>query len=197
MPIAQTILHSQLAAIPVPRLPRVAASLGAHALPTGLAAALSFTMQPQQQTHWCWAAVSSSTSVFYLSSSTWSQCRVVCTALNDTTCCSNPTSPQCNQDGYLDQALTVTGNLSSWAAGQLGFAGVQAEINSQRALALRIGWNGGGGHFIAVAGYKDTGIQQTVDVKDPWYGDSTIPYNTLLSSYQGSGTCTHYYYTKP
>jgi hypothetical protein len=37
---------------------------------------LDFTMQHQQQTNWCWAAVSTSVALFYDPVSTWTQCAV-------------------------------------------------------------------------------------------------------------------------
>ena len=51
---------------------------------------LPFTMQVQTQSNWCWAATATSVSLFYTSSSTWTQCTVANGELNLTDCCSRP-----------------------------------------------------------------------------------------------------------
>ncbi len=155
---------------------------------------LSFSMQAQLQTQWCWSAVATSTSLFYNAGSTWTQCALVNAELAQTTCCSNGSSAACNIPWYLDRALSRTGNLSSWANGASTFATVQSQINSGRAHGARIGWSGGGGHFVMVTGYTDS---QLLTVRDPWYGTSYITYTTLKTNYQGSGSWTHSYFTKP
>ena len=196
MPLPKVMQASQLPAVAIPLLPRTAATLrSAGGVAPGKT--LGFVMQHQLQTNWCWAGVAASTSAFYLPTTTWTQCQVVTLQLGDPTCCNNPCPTHCNRDGFLDQALSATGNLVTWGSQLLLFSQIQLEIGINRPVAFRIGWNGGGGHFLAVTGFKDNGLQQTVDVKDPWYGDSTVVYNDLLTSYQGNGTCTHHYYTKP
>jgi len=57
---------------------------------------LRFTMQPQQQTQWCWAAVSVSINLFYHPASGRTQCAVANTAMGQTTCCQDGSSAQCN-----------------------------------------------------------------------------------------------------
>ena len=68
------------------------------------------------------------------------------------------------------------------------------EINSNRPMCVRIGWSGGGGHFIAIAGYSTFG-PPLIDVEDPWYSASTVTWSVLQSGYQGTGTWTHSYWT--
>jgi hypothetical protein len=51
------------------------------------AANLGFSMQRQQQTQWCWSAVSTSTSLFYRPGSGWSQCSLVNQELGQTGHC--------------------------------------------------------------------------------------------------------------
>jgi hypothetical protein len=66
---------------------------------------LSFQVQQQLESEWCWAAVSTSVAHYYAPSSSVTQCLVVNQQLKRTDCCSNPSSNPCNQPGYLDQAL--------------------------------------------------------------------------------------------
>jgi Papain-like cysteine protease AvrRpt2 len=160
---------------------------------------LSFIMQSQQQTEWCWAAVSASVAGFFNSlgpaGTPWKQCEVANKVRNDTTCCQNGASSNCNHDDLLDSALTVVGHLvGPVAANPLLFPGVENEINLNRPVALRIGWYSGGGHFVAIDGYDDTGGVQIVDVEDPWYGPSTYDYTQFCTGYQsGAGQWTHTY----
>jgi hypothetical protein len=156
---------------------------------------LAFTMQPQQQTQWCWAAVSTSVSLYYDSSSTWTQCTVANAELGQTTCCQNGSTAACNTPWYLDSALQRTGNLDAFSGGTTAFAGVRTEIDGGRALGVRIGWSGGGGHFVMVEGYKPC-PEQRVAIDDPWYGASDLTYNAFVSSYQGTGSWTHSYTTE-
>jgi len=158
---------------------------------------LAFTMQAQLQTQWCWAANSVSVSLFYDSASGWTQCAVVNAELGQSTCCQNGSTSQCNQPWYLDLALTRTGNLASWSGGTATIAQVRAEIRRGRPLGARIGWSGGGGHFVMIAGYRSCDPDQYIDVRDPIYGSSDIPLATFTSSYQGTGSWTHTYYTEP
>jgi hypothetical protein len=71
---------------------------------------------------------------------------------------------------------------------------VITEISANRPVGVRIGWQGGGGHFIAIAGYSTNG-GQFVDVEDPWYQASAVSYAVLQSAYKGTGSWTHTYWT--
>ncbi|TMJ18770.1 MAG: hypothetical protein E6G92_02705 [Alphaproteobacteria bacterium] len=159
------------------------------------AVSLPFNMQHQTQSNWCWAATSTSTSLFYRPASTWTQCRVANSALALTTCCGSPVPGACNVAWYLDRALQVTQNFVS-VSGPASFAAVQAEINAGRVLGARVGWAGGGGHFMVIYGCSTVGGVQYFNIDDPIYGKSNPSVATFSSSYQGSGTWTHTYFTK-
>lgn len=154
---------------------------------------LNLTMQTQQQSNWCWAAVAVSINLFYKPASTWTQCSVANAELGQTACCSDGSSPSCNQPWYLDKALTRVGDLTNVTSGTVPFVGISAEIMGGRPLGVRIGWAGGGGHFVAVSGFSAS--DQHVVVVDPIYGRSVVPVATLVNGYQGSGSWTHSYYT--
>ncbi len=155
---------------------------------------LNFSMQAQTQTNWCWSAVSVSTSKFYNSASQWTQCSLANQQLGQSTCCQNGGTTACNQTWYLDRALTETDNLDAWQNGTVTQQILEGEIVRRFPVGVRIGWSGGGGHFVIVDGA--TTSNSTVHVEDPIYGTSDIAYSTLASSYQGSGSWTHTYFTK-
>ena len=164
---------------------------------------LPFEVQSQQESEWCWAAVSTSIALFYAPSGAVTQCEVVDQQLNRTDCCANPGSNNCNQTGYLDQALQYVGCLSS-EKGQGTYQDLVDALNSGTPPCLRIGWSGGGGHFIGINGIN--GVDGCVEndwimVTDPIWGDSMVTYETLTSvqpgqGYQGNGTWTNTYFTK-
>ena len=159
---------------------------------------LAFTMQAQQQTNWCWAAVSASVARFYQARTRWRrQCLVTSRELGQTCCPAGANSGACNVPWYLDRALDRVGHLKSWAGTQATMVQIQREIRAGRPLGARIGWMSGGGHFVVLSGSSMTAAGDFVTVDDPFYGHSTLPLATFQSSYQGSGNWTHSYWTRP
>jgi Papain-like cysteine protease AvrRpt2 len=156
---------------------------------------LAFTMQAQTQSNWCWAATSTSVSHFYWFLSPWTQCSVASAELNRTDCCNASVPSACNVPWYLDRALTRTNNFVS-ITGPASFSAVCAEIDAGRPVGARIGWSGGGGHFVCIYGYSTFISQQYFDIDDPIYGKSHLSVADFSTNYQGSGTWTHTYFTK-
>ena len=180
---------------PLPRsLKMKSLAAGAGGAPT-CTNPIAFTMQPQQQTQWCWAAVSVSVNLYYHPGSGQTQCAVANVAMNQTTCCQDGASAQCNQPWFLDQALQIVNNLNAWSPGKASFFTVGTEINACRPFCLRIAWNGGGGHFVTLYGYTMTPVQR-INIADPWYGNSVSRYSLFPGNYQGGGTWTDNYKTK-
>lgn len=165
---------------------------GTGSTSSGCGNPLGFTMQHQQQTQWCWAAVSVSVNLYYNPASGQTQCAVVNTAMSQTTCCVDGSTAQCNQPWFLDQALQIVGNLNALTSGKATLNTVKTEINQCHPFCLRIAWNGGGGHFVAVYGHSG----KHLNIGDPWYGNSVVTYASFPSTYQGGGSWTDSYTTK-
>ncbi|MGH7958723.1 MAG: papain-like cysteine protease family protein [Opitutaceae bacterium] len=146
-----------------------------------------FTIQSQTQSNWCWAATSVSVSHFYWTGSSWTQCQVASDELGRTDCCNSPVPSPCNVPWFLDRALTRTNNFVS-ITGQITFAQVQAEIDAGRPVGARVGWSGGGGHFMVIYGYRTVGTTRYFDIADPIYGNSSPTVATFSSSYQGAAS---------
>lgn len=157
---------------------------------------LDFTMQRQLASNWCWAATANSVSHYYWFLSRWTQCKIVNAELGRTDACTTPTPAGANVPWYLDKALARTDNFVAVHSGQATFAQIRAEIDAGRVMGARIGWNGGGGHFVAICGYSIWFGQEFVDIDDPIYGKSHLALADFATNYQGSGTWTHYYITK-
>lgn len=156
---------------------------------------LAFNMQAQTQTQWCWAATATSVSHFYSFLSPWTQCKVASQAMG-TTCCVTPVPSPCNQPWYLNLALDITDNFVSYQSGTITWSQIRDELDKGLVVGARIGWSGGGGHFMVIYGVSRVGSLQYLHIDDPIYGKSTLPYNTFATNYQGSGTWTHTYFTK-
>jgi hypothetical protein len=159
-----------------------------------LVLSLPFNMQPQTQSNWCWAATSTSVSLFYNSGSGWTQCKVASGELG-LSCCTSPVPGGCNIPWWLEKALTRTGNFVS-LSGPISFADVQAELREGRVVGARIGWSGGGGHFMVIYGTVTVGTDQFFQIDDPIYGKSQLTVAAFSNNYQGSGSWTTAYRTK-
>jgi hypothetical protein len=157
---------------------------------------LNFTMQRQTQGNWCWAATSTSISRFYNSASPWTQCLVANAQKGVGDCCgAGASGTPCNTYGSLSAALTTTGNFVSASGGTTSFADTQGQVLQGRPLGIRVAWGGGGAHFIAATGTEDDSL---VWVSDCGSGTTAlVDYATLCTSYNGSGTWTHSYFTQP
>jgi hypothetical protein len=172
-------------------------SLGLTSAPIGGALPVSqllrMTVQHQLQTQWCWAAVTTSVATYFRNRQ-WTQCRMVNDRLGQRVCCTDGASTVCNRPWYLDRALERVGNLEDFTSGPLSLADVRADIDEGRPICVRIGWSGGGGHFVAIAGYSEAGV---LDIQDPWFGRSAVGYLAFRTRYRGTGRWTHTYRTKP
>jgi hypothetical protein len=152
---------------------------------------LSFVVQVQEQKYWCWAAVAASVAAYYQQPG-WTQCGVVNATRGFATCCQSGDSDLCDQPWYLEQALTKVGTLAQPpTGGYLPWSELTSELDAGRPVGVFIRWPSGG-HFVAIGGYSASGV---LNIQDPWYGASTVPYNTFLTAYQNSGSWTDSYLT--
>ena len=154
---------------------------------------LAFAMQLQEQTQWCWAASSASVTLYFDHAKKWTQCQIANRALNQAVCCRQGSLRACNRPWFLERALQIVGNFSNMQQRRAQLNEVIQEIDSNRPLCLRIGWYAGGGHFVAVYGYSGT----VVNVGDPWWGDSSVEFDSFPKSYHTGGEWTHTYWVVP
>jgi len=155
-----------------------------------------FAMQPQEQSNWCWSAVSVSVAQFYNAATPWSQqCNLASQELTQVCCPAGTNSAVCDIPWYLDRALTTVGHFNTWAAGAQAMPAIQGEINANRPLGVRVGWSGGGGHFVVLSGYSSSTAGDFITVDDPIFAQSTLALSVFQSSYQGSGSWTDTYWT--
>jgi len=160
---------------------------------------LNFTMQDQSQTLWCWAATTVSVSAYYDPQSDWTQCTMVNAEKELTTCCRDGSSDACNQENVLDKPLSRADVLDHKQRGSVGYDVIREEIDAGRALALRIRWSGGGGHFVVIEGYQSFGDEWVaIDDPDPGYTAVDLSFSALTGGmYRQTGSWTHTYFTRP
>lgn len=158
---------------------------------------LTFVIEHQQQTEWCWAAVSKSVSAFFNAATGWTQCKIVNAELARNDCCEGGNSPFCNRPWYLDRALQRVNNFGTTSNNPSDRPTVRGEVDAEDPMCARIQWVGGGGHFVSIYGYDDSDATKLLLViGDPWYGTSIVSFDTFTNNYLGMGSWTHSYFTK-
>src|SRR4051794_20373658 len=109
---------------------------------------MPFVIQTQKQDQWCWAAVSATVDQYFDAQTTSSQCSIAQQVLGND-CCG--AMEPCNQPYFLDEALKKVGRLREVRPGFLSFEQAKAEIQKGFPIGVRIGWFGGGGHFLLIS----------------------------------------------
>jgi hypothetical protein len=171
---------------------------------------INFSIQRQQQSEWCWAAVAVSVERFFNPASELKQCEVANMVLPKEypanplpksdcgcccQCCCDPDS--CNQPAQLELALQeihkwrTTLDRSVLSPGTLTFEAVCREIDRHRPICVGITWRSGGGHFVVVRGYRllTSGARQ-VYVADPLNPSSLVDFDEFTFAYWGDGEWT-------
>jgi hypothetical protein len=147
----------------------------------------------QEQSNWCWCATTLGVHKFFQPADPTMQCQAANQILGRTDACAAPSGPAVNIPFFLDQALTTFGHLRAPIVGApLSPSQVEQEIQSGKPVGTRIGWFGGGGHFMVIAGYLAAAAPR-VAIHDPIYGESDMDYSTYQTAYQGTGSWTHSY----
>jgi hypothetical protein len=165
-----------------------------------------FTMEPQQEDYWCWAAVAVSIHNFLDPLTPLTQGALATRVLQGTApptigpavnCTLTPGA--CDSTASLSDALG--GNLDEPFPGQPAtFQSISNEIDAGRPVCVQIDWQEGGAHAIALDGYYIlTSGAEVVSVQDPWpgYGPSLQLYSVLLNDYQANGIWASTFTVKP
>lgn len=150
----------------------------------------------QEQSNWCWCATTLGVRKYFQSSDTTTQCQAANQILTRADACANPSGVTVNIPYYLDRALSTFGHLRAPTVNAaLSPSQVAQEIQTGVPVGTRIGWSGGGGHFMVIEGYLAAAVPR-VAIHDPIYGKSEMDYGLYVSSYQGNGSWTHSYLIK-
>jgi hypothetical protein len=160
----------------------------------------AFQMNIQEHPDWCWAAVGQSIRR-YFSGSRMEQCEIANEVLRQTDCCKRPLPSNLDTTAHLEAVLSRLGVLQETKTGVvLSFDDIHAQIVGKRLpICVRIGWHGQNrGHFVVVWGCPVTATgEQWVDIADPFYGYSAMPYDHFVHSYLHAGEWTDTFLVKP
>jgi hypothetical protein len=172
---------------------------------------LPFPMPFQEQTYWCWSAVSKGTIDFYTQGNNpFTQCSIA-TSLLHQDCC-NGAAAQCNVTQELQDALSAVGRFSGnieyySSVGPFDQAKqtISTEIGGGRPLGAQITWRDGTKHFVTVCGYDFSDPDRCVlSVLNPECDSIPCPgappmdsvgLEEFFSNYKGQGGCTALYLT--
>lgn len=160
---------------------------------------LKFPRQDQQQTNWCWAAVTAAIDHFMDPASTLKQCEIANFAVNDVrtrrrqapvsgNCCEKVTADY-NQQLSLHPPLIGIGRAGPAAPGILSFDQVREQIDKGVPIGVRIEWKDGTGHFVVISGYSIGPGLRTLMIQDPDSKTKSVevPYDVFLTRYRGIG----------
>lgn len=160
---------------------------------------LKFPRQDQQQTNWCWAAVTAAIDHFMDPASSLKQCEIANFAVNNVRtnmqkpsfpgdCCQKMT-PDYNQQLSLHPPLIGIGRAGPAARGTLTFDQVREQIDKGVPIGVRIEWKDGTGHFVVISGYSIAPGMRTLMIQDPDSKTKTVevPYEVFLTRYRGLG----------
>ena len=171
---------------------------------------LDYTRLQQEQTNWCWAAVTLAVAQYYAKLAgeeepKLTQCEIVNHETGRTDCCDpGPAADgsKCNKVNVIYKALDWVGHYAHKKKPyKPPLADPKGEIDADRPLPLLILWTGSGGHFVALHGYDETAgateDEAILHIADPWYGEALVPYGKFPEDYQGGGSWGWSYWTQP
>jgi hypothetical protein len=170
---------------------------------------LTFPLPFQEQTYWCWSAVSKGMADFYAGgNSGYTQCSIA-TAVLHRDCCNGA---ECNVTAELEDGLTAVGHFSgdiehynSLGPFDQAKQTISTEIDGSRPLGAEITWRDGTNHFVVVSGYDFSDPNNcNLSVLNPECDSipcsgtpptDSVNFEEFFSNYKGQGGCTALYLT--
>ena len=148
---------------------------------------LDFTLEKQQLSNWCWAAIAASVGRFY-GTSQLSQRQIVCELL-----ALSPERLPANSDNHhvsnqqitLDRSLALVNCDSRWSTGRPSYEQLLLEISSVCLPCARIDWRNGGAHYLVIKGINIKA--KNLYIEDSLNGPASIAYQDFPRHYLGSG----------
>jgi len=163
---------------------------------TGVPVTLAFTMQEQQHSLWCWAAVTASVCAFYAGlngAQVPAQCSVAGACLNLDCCIADPPPDmdwQGNQTIALAGALNFFNHLNGdEISGALDFITIQQDIDAKRPVCIGL-IVPGGNHFVVISGYI-SGTQEVVVCDPQGQHNGTFPHDSVGAPFGGTWSTSY------
>jgi len=132
---------------------------------------LSVTLYPQEEDEWCWAATGRMTMLYAGGDeSVITECAEANDAFDQSTCCLNGSTSECNQPGvpiYENWGFSAKAKSS-----HLSWDSLKASIDAGKPVAFLWRWKSGGGHYQVAKGYYEnlttSPATRMVNVNNPW-----------------------------
>ncbi len=149
---------------------------------------LGIQVSVQQQTNWCWAAVTTSLARFY-GVRNEEQCKLVDDEIDlqsNLNCCGMSDVAQCNRAYQIPKALRHVGIATSTHAGQQSFVELAQQIQDGHPVVLvLIGSGVADNHYVLLTGVGPNETLIIKDPKDPIGGVTrSIPYAQFTQGYE-------------
>lgn len=151
-----------------------------------------FRLQRQQQTEWCWAAVTSSMIEFMAPERAASQSEVVTSTLADE---ADKPVEELNRPEDITKAAKTMGMEEGTRYGNVSRDTMRWLVNEGTPIPIQINWrnqarkNGslGSGHYLVVNAIGEEAKGETpVYIEDPWVGEKmTLSWDELKNDYPG------------
>jgi hypothetical protein len=160
----------------------------------------SYPMVDQIHTEWCWAAVGISIELYFSPGSPLKQCELAQAILKKDGCCDERLPSTLNVPAQLEDVLSYLDALQQTMVRPLAFSDIYTQIVGKcLPICVEIQWFGlvPTGHYVVVCGCPVTvSGEPWVDIADPFYGFSTIPYDQFVNSYLNAGEWAYTFLVK-
>lgn len=144
----------------------------------------------QEQTNWCWAACVAMV-LHYYDDHTVQQCELANELFNRYECCSEPSSPECNQPCEIKDVSKLYARRdihSQFVDRNVSFSALQSEIEADRPVEIVFyPRKKGQGHLVVVRGWRVTETEEFLYVNDPKDSNGAsriVAYSELLEAYE-------------
>ncbi|WP_087750578.1 papain-like cysteine protease family protein [Paraburkholderia caledonica] len=146
------------------------------------------SIEHQLQSEWCWAAVAVAINALLPRSPGMTQCTIA-SQMTGGDCCNDGESDICNQPKDLADVLHLMG-FDVQIGDVKSVEELADRIARKCAVAVRVSWPDGSGHFLLVTGVED--VQNLTEIKDiliadPIYGSGVCSYQDLQTDYLKQG----------
>jgi hypothetical protein len=160
----------------------------------------AYQIQEQAHTEWCWAAVGASINNYFSPEAPITQCQLANHVLGVDDCCNDPFPNDRDSTATLQDVLGKLQLLQEPPEPPLSPQDIYTQIvTNSFPIGCRIGWFGhnDNGHFVVICGCPVTASgDQWLDIADPFYGYSTVPYDEFVNSYLSAGEWTNAFLLK-
>lgn len=160
-------------------------------------ATLTIDVPHQDQTLWCWCAVTVGVSSFFDKKFALTQCQTAAQVLTIADACMRQTDADVNRLFDLRLALSTFGHVERVLDEPLSFEEVEQEIQAQRPVGVQMLFQDSGRmHFTIIRGCRRVEGDRILVIDDPQFDESESSYERFKNFYRGDGEWQRSYITR-